>query len=92
MEDLHTTKQSVTLVTQCLLPHLDSTACLPWLVVLKIRTNTVHCVEKYSVQKLNIELNRNYSYTIHLYGILHGGNTVESFIGSILTVQSRVKQ
>jgi hypothetical protein len=37
-------------------------------------------------------LNRNYSYTIHFYNALRGGNAVESLVGSILTIQCRVKQ
>jgi hypothetical protein len=49
----------------------------------------VSSVVKYSVQKSDIQLNRNYPYTMSLYNILHGGNTVETFVGSILTALPR---
>jgi hypothetical protein len=87
------TKHSLSHLTlAAMLPYLNSAACLAWLVVLEICTNTVRSVVKYGVQKLNIVLNRNYSYTIHLYSFLHGGNAIESFVGSILTAQCHVKQ
>jgi hypothetical protein len=48
-------------------------------------TDTVFSDVKYSVQKLNIKLERNYSYMIPLYSVLHEGSGKESFIGSVLT-------
>lgn len=48
-------------------------------------------VVTYCIKKLYTVLNGNYSYTITLYRILDGGNAVESFIRSILTVQCSIK-
>lgn len=54
------------------------------LVVLDIHTSMFSVV----VLRNSIVLNGNYSYTISLHNILHGGNAT----GSILTVQCCVKQ
>jgi hypothetical protein len=62
------------------------------LVVFEMHTSTVATVVKHSVQKWSLMLNRNYSYIKSLYNILHGGNDIGNFIGSILTVQCHVKQ
>jgi hypothetical protein len=60
--------------------------------VLEIHTSTFAIVVKYNFQNLSIVLIRYYLYTLSLHTILHGGKAVESFIGSILTVQCYVKQ
>jgi hypothetical protein len=67
------------LVTQCLQAYPSSTACLAWFVILEIQ---IHFAVLW-----NMVLNINYSY-IALFNILPRGNTVQSSIGSILTVQS----
>jgi hypothetical protein len=67
-------------------PLLLSTACLIWLDVRERHINTVCNVVKYNVQMCSIVLNRNYSYVIPLYSIVHEGNA----IGSMLTVQCSV--
>jgi hypothetical protein len=60
------------------LPHL-STAGLETLV-------------KHSVQKSSTVLSISYSYKTSLYNILHVGNAIKSFVGSILTLQCHVEQ
>jgi hypothetical protein len=47
--------------------------------------NTVCSVVKYSAEE-------KLSWTVPLYNHFHGGNAVESFVESILTVQCYVKQ
>jgi hypothetical protein len=60
------------------------------LVVFEIRTSTVASVVRYSAQKCSVE---HKLFILYLkYNILRGRREVESFIGSILTVQFCVKQ
>jgi hypothetical protein len=50
-----------------------------------VSANAVCSVVKYSAEL-------TFSYTVLLYNLLHGENAVESFVGSILTVQCCVKK